>query len=104
VTVIYDVTLILTLSSKNKNKRIKNKNEKEKKLLSLLFSILIDSRFISFLFEKQYNIIHDCHNSYKKMTICDKYYRSVTHITVIVIMSYNISERHYILYEMITLI
>jgi len=52
VTVIYDVILTLTLSSKNKNKRNKNKNEKEKKLLSLLFSILIDSRFVSFLFEK----------------------------------------------------
>ena len=104
MTVIYDVILTLTLSSKNKNKRNKNKNEKEKKLLSLLFSILIDSRFISFLFEKQYDIIHDYYNSYKNMIICDNYYRFITHVTVIVTMSYDISERCYILYEMIILI
>jgi len=73
-------------------------------LLSLLFLILIDSRFISFLFEKQYDIIHDCHNSYKNITICDNYYRVVTHVTVIVTMSYDISERYYKLYEIITFI
>jgi len=38
------------------------------------------------------------------MTICDNYYRSVTYVTVIVTMSYNISERCYTLYEIITLI
>ena len=104
MTLIYDVILTLTLSSKNKNKRNKNKNEKEKKLLSLLFSILIDSRFVSFLFEKQCDIIYNYHNSYKNIAICDNYYRSVTNVKVTVTMSYNISERCYILYEIITLI